>query len=70
MNRDWLGWQALTAFRLTNTFTLVYTDYWQCIWAHIRGLCLYDHEALANGYYALKPCLWAHIQSKICIARF
>ena len=27
-------------------FIISYTDSWQCIWAHIHGLCSYDPEAV------------------------
>jgi len=25
------------------------------------GLCSYDHEGIAEGLYAFKSCIWAHI---------
>ena len=34
------------------TLQLSYTDYWQCIWAHIHGLCSYDPEAIVKNLYS------------------
>ena len=39
-------------------YMISYTDYWQCIWAHIHDLSSYEHEALAEGLYAFKPYIY------------
>ena len=35
-------------------YNISYTDYWQCIWVHIHGLCSYDLGTLTKGLNALK----------------
>ena len=39
-------------------YIISYTDYWQCIWAHIHGLCSYDPEALV---YIRWCCVFFHV---------
>ena len=61
-------WHQLPS--LKPTYVISYTDYWQCICAQIHGLCSYDHEAIAEVLYALKPCKWAHIHCQKSVKRF
>jgi len=35
-----------------------YTDYWQCIWAHIQDLSSSDHEALAGVVICVQAVFW------------
>ena len=53
---------ASWSYKAQSAYIIIsYTDYWQCTWAHIQGLCSYGHAAIHEGLYTLKPCIWAHM---------
>ena len=47
--------------RTIHLYYISYSDSRQCIWAHIHGLYSSDHEVEAEGLYAPKSYIWAHI---------